>query len=152
MRHPVRIKYKDSRQYPVPESQKKKWGRTKLLIDCELCKAPIPKSRAEVDHKVEAGSLKTLEDVLQFIYRLLFVTWDDIRCLCKDCHAITTYATRHGISFQEAKIEKEVVAFGKLPAHQQEVKLVLLFGGPIGKTNAKQRKEYYRKYLKENNV
>jgi RNase P subunit RPR2 len=122
-----------------------------LLINCEICKEPTAKSKTEVDHKVEAGTLKTAQDVLQFIYRLLFISWEDLRVLCKECHAIVTYAARFNIPFQEAKIEKQVVAFCKQPAKQQIAELIS-YGfsqtTPLLR-NSEKRKECYRRHLKE---
>lgn len=151
-RHPIKITYKKSKEYPVPEDQKEKWGRAKLLINCEICGEPIAKSKTEVDHKVEAGTLKTAQDVVQFIYRLLFVSWEDLRVLCKECHAIVTYAARFKLPFREARIEKQIVAFCKKPAKQQIAELKG-YGFPPSTDNvgnAEKRKECYRRHLKEN--
>lgn len=147
-RHPIKNTYKTSKRYPITKDLKANFNsKVKFLINCELCQTPTVASKVEVDHKTDAGSLKSLEDVLQFIYRLLFISWEDIRCLCKDCHKIVTLASRLGLTFEEAKLEKQVIAFSKKPAAEQVAELRALGFAVNG--NVKYRKEYYRKYLKE---
>ena len=115
-RHPVRISYKNSREYPAPPGY---YGKAKKLVDCESCLTPTPKSYIEVDHIESAGSLRSLEDLFGFIQRLLIITWDDLRCLCKPCHEIITLAKKHNYSFEQAKLEKEVIVFKKKSAKEQ---------------------------------
>ena len=153
--HPVRTGYLKSKKYKWPGSVR---GDTRWLVDCEICHTPcyvyrrvdgkLLPTEIQVDHKHPSGSFKSKEDVLQFIYRLLFITWADLRCLCLPCHGIVTISQRLGISFEEAEIEKQVIDFAKKPAAEQvsELAAVGLFG-----SNAKQRKECYRKHLKELN-
>lgn len=86
---------------------------------CEICSVIKPmqnsdknkrtKTNFETDHIIPAGSFNDLEDLVGFFERLLFVTEDDLRILCKDCHRIITYAEKEGLSFEEAEITKEAI-------------------------------------------
>ena len=47
---------------------------------------------------------------------ILWVTFDDIRELCEDCHSEVTLSQKLGISLIDAKVEKKVIAICKQPA------------------------------------
>jgi hypothetical protein len=76
---------------------------------------------------------------------MLDVLYKDLEAVCKPCHSIITYSERMGISFEEAVIEKQVVAFGKLPAAKQK-EILNDFGKPYGST-VNDRKQAYREEL-----
>ena len=115
-RYPLKVDYKNSLSYPAPKGYT---GRAKQLIDCEVCGTPTAKSSIEVDHIIPCGSLRSMEDVGTFVGNLL-CSPDNMRCVCKDCHSVITHAERKGITFEEAKLDKEVIAFGKLPVDAQK--------------------------------
>lgn len=155
-RHPVRVNYLKQKRYKWPESVR---GDTRWLVDCELCSEPkyiyrridgvLQPSEIEVDHKLPSGSFKTMEDMVQFIYKLLFISFEDLRCLCKDCHGIVTLANKLGVTFEEAKIEKEVINFSRhMPAQRQCDLLEEMTGHSWKGSNAKDRKDSYRELLK----
>lgn len=60
----------------------------------------------QVDHKNPAGQLNKTEDIQGFVERLLYVTEEDLRLVCKDCNSALAYADKHGVSFKDAQIEK----------------------------------------------
>ena len=87
------------------------------------------------------------------MHKLMHINWDSIRVVCKDCHRIISYAERTGMTFEEAKLEKEVIAFTKLSIKVQDatihtlaIKLAVNYNCP---TNAKQRRAVYKKLLQE---
>lgn len=59
--------------------------RQKFEYQCSDCKDWFIEKMVEVDHIVEAGSLKSGDDVKGFIERL-FCEKDGLRVLCKPCH------------------------------------------------------------------
>jgi len=96
---------------------------------------------------VPAGSLTKTEDIQGFTERLLYVTEDDLRYICKPCHAIVTLSERRGISFEEAKVEKQVIEFGKGKAAEQYATLAEMGAGKI--TSARGRKDKYRELIND---
>lgn len=90
---------------PNPKGKKATvWGCT-----CKMCGEDHVMKDIQVDHIVEAGSLRSVEDIQGFVERLLFVTKDDLRVVCKECNAALNMANRQGISFEEARAEKAAI-------------------------------------------
>ena len=88
-------------------------GRRKFSIACEQCgKEYAMKERIEVesakkgimkdvlayqiDHKIDAGSLKSFADLSGFAARL-FCTPDELQILCYHCHSKKTYKKKGGL-------------------------------------------------------
>jgi len=65
--------------------------RTKFIYTCEICKGEFKGKEIEVDHIKPAGSLKCYEDLAGFVERL-FCEADNLRVICKECHAKVTKA------------------------------------------------------------
>lgn len=130
--HPTKIEFLQSKRYT-----KRIGNRPIYHIDCAICGEPTMLKSIEVNHKEKCGDIK--DD--GYLTRLLNVGFDDLEALCKPCHSIVTYSERQGISFEEAKIEKQVVAFGKLPAAKQKKVL--------GETTAKNKEERMNEYRKK---
>jgi len=107
MRHPVKLALLKEKRYRAPIGR---GGRDVWALCCSICQTEQPQSGCEVDHIHEAGSLKSVEDIQPFIERLAFVTPDDLRVVCKPCHKVLTYASRYGVSFEEAKKRKAEIA------------------------------------------
>lgn len=106
-RHPVKNLYIQNNRFKKQNAK----GRITWHLECEQCKKDTPQTKVNVDHLHPATvmGLKTEEDYGRFIFRLYYVTFDDIQILCKPCHDVKTYSERKGISFEEAAIEKQVV-------------------------------------------
>ena len=64
--------------------------RRKFEYQCAACEQWFMQKQVEVDHLVEAGSLKSYEDLPGFVERL-FTSPDKLQVLCKDCHKGKTY-------------------------------------------------------------
>lgn len=104
-RHPVKIAYKNSRRYkaPIGRNEKEVW-----CSDCEICGK---QSRdCEVDHKDGGYGFTDWDSFTNWQQRILLVSFDDIRELCKECHSVVSYAQSYNMSFEEAKCEKEAKA------------------------------------------
>lgn len=123
----------ERKQIPNPNPRGKKttvWGCT-----CRMCGNDFVMKDIQVDHIVEAGSLRSVEDIQGFVERLLFVTRDDLRVVCKECNSALAYASKQGITFAQAKAEKaalkiikekrdltELEKYGIIPARTQKAR------------------------------
>ena len=56
---------------------------------CATCGNYVKAAECEVDHKIEAGSLRSYEDLAGFVQRL-FVEKEGLELLCKQCHSLKT--------------------------------------------------------------
>ncbi len=63
---------------------------------CAECGNNFRDKDVEVDHKVQAGSLKGPEDLSGFVTRL-FCHADELQVVCKPCHKIKTAEERKKI-------------------------------------------------------
>lgn len=109
-------------------------------ITCNMCKKDFPLKEIEINHKKQCGSVKEAGYALN----MLDVSYSDLEALCKPCHSIVTYSERMGMSISDAAIEKDVIAFSKLPIPKQKE----ILGSFSKATNLKARKDEYRKILK----
>ena len=146
--YPLRTEFLDEQCREVTQEERgvKLFHRqTKKVGQCVYCSSWFPKSKLEVDHKTPSDGCNTLEKAEKFLWYCGGVLKDDMQLACKPCHKINTYAERQGLTFEEAKLEKEVVQFKKLKAKDQIELLSKL--GYSGK-NAAERIDLYRQYLK----
>lgn len=123
--------------------------RTKWLIKCEICQQLFKLSDIEVDHKHVGGSSFTkVSDFEAYFNNILMVNFDGLQILCKEDHSIKTLSESLGISFNDAKLEKEVIKICKLKA--SEVDKWLKDRGVVVVKNAEARRNAVRELLKEN--
>lgn len=100
--------------------------RTKWLIECNQCGNMFKVDEVNVDHVVGEFACTNREEFMSYLFSRLDVNFEDLQILCVDipkknhtgCHQIKTLSERMGITFEEAKIEKEVIAICKLKAAQ----------------------------------
>ena len=147
-RHPVKIEFIQENRFKAPLGKPTKSNPEGLVWACEcaLCGETVRQSECEVDHVGGNHSLKDVEDLRNFIEAIVFVNKKDLQMVDKECHRIKSYAERMGISFGEARLEKEVIAFGKKSV--QEQKDILLAKNPKANVNnAASRKEEYKRLL-----
>jgi hypothetical protein len=122
---------------PVGVNDKEVW-----VSDCEICGKQTRKT--EIDHIVEGGSFQDWQSYTEWSKRILWVTFEDIRELCVDCHAAITLSQRKGISFSDAVIEKATIAICN-----GDDKAWLIAKGHVPESNAKKRRDQIRKIIKE---
>lgn len=67
--------------------------RQKFEYECSQCKKCHPRKEVQIDHVVEAGSLRCADDLPGFVERL-FCEVDGLQVLCKKCHKVKTDASR----------------------------------------------------------
>lgn len=112
-RSPIKISFinKHRKRIPNPNPKgkvKEVWGAT-----CAICKQDFPINFVDVDHCKGNHSLLELSDIQTFIENIVLVAEDDLQFCCKNCHKIKTQSERKGISFEEARIEKEAIRICK---------------------------------------
>ncbi len=149
-RHPVKVSYMHNHRERVPLGRKTAKNPKGLVwgCRCEHCNQLFKQTECEVDHIEGAGSFKDWADFEAWMVKLMHINWDSIRVVCKTCHRIKSYAERYNITFEEAKLEKRVIAFTKLSPDSQTNKLGLYIGeGDY--SNAKKRRAAYKQYLQE---
>lgn len=74
----------------VSRPSKSENKRLKKEYRCKKCKNWFPRKLVEIDHVVEAGSLRCYEDIVPFIKRLTVEDVKAYQILCKKCHQIKT--------------------------------------------------------------
>ena len=148
-KHPVKLDFiKSNRvQIPNPNPKGKKatvWGAT-----CALTGNIVPISEIQVDHVVGGHSLKDISDIQAFIEAIVLVTEEDLQLVSKEAHAVKSYAEKQGITFEEALLEKKVIAFKKLSVAEQTNILQSLYDVATMKSlsNVAKRAEAYKQHL-----
>lgn len=109
------------KQIPNPSERGKRhiWG-----ADCSICKNTFPLKEIQIDHVTdETARLTEIEHIQECVEKLLLVTEEDLRVVCKECHSIVSHSQKMGCSFEEAAILKQIIAFGKLSAEEQAKEL-----------------------------
>lgn len=148
MKNPAKLEYIKKHRVRIPNPSPK--GRAKEVwgMQCEICKKYYKQADVQIDHINPAGRLNGREDIKGFVERLLFVDDSSIRALCKKCHSAISYSERKGISFEEAKIEKEAIAIMKKNSGKDWLK----DKGHTPASNAKKRREQIVEILRKTNV
>lgn len=142
---PMKHRYKATQMLPPPEGYT---GRGKKGSECALEGDWTMTSKLEVDHKDGNKSLRSEDDILPFIIHLLASNGDELQLVGKEAHRIKSYADRHGLTYEQAVREKEVIAFSKLTAQTQRAKLIEMGASDEQLRTAKNRKNAYRELLK----
>lgn len=138
-RHPIKLEYKKQRRYKAPVGRN---GKEVWVSDCEMCGCQSRK--CEVDHLDGGYGFSNWEEYTQWAKRILWVTFSDVRELCKVCHEAVTLSQRKNISIDEAKIEKVAIAFGKCSVDTQKELLEGEGIDPSLTSNAKKRREAFK--------
>lgn len=130
-RHPIKLEFIKRNRIPVPNPNPNGRKKTVFGMVCNRCKGefPMPVSRntksriekltgkpyipIEINHRTGAGTLTTKEDLGRFAANLLFVTFEDLEALCRECHGVVSYSQRYGVTEEEAELEKEVIRITK---------------------------------------
>ncbi len=98
--------------------------RQKVCYQCAKCKGLFSAKQVAVDHREECGVLSCWEDVQGFMQRL-FCEKDGLDILCHTCHDIKTYMFKHGVTEDEATLEKELIAIFKNENKDDIVQFIL---------------------------
>ncbi len=79
---------------------------------------------------------------MAFVKGIVLVSEDDLQLVCKPCHKAKSYSEKEGLSFEDALVEKQVIAAAK------ESQAWLLARGMVPASNAAKRREQIREVLK----
>jgi hypothetical protein len=141
--YPPKLDFKNKVCKPPPEGIE---TRAKTGAFCALSGEWVGKSKGEIDHKVGNVSLNDWEDLLPFVEHLcLRCEGDNLQLVTKEAHKIKSYAEKHNISYQEAKIQKETINICK-----GDEKEWLLERGITPASNAKKRRQQVLEELSKN--
>lgn len=150
-KHPVKINYIQAHRYKSNLGKKIKKNPNGMVwaCTCESCGGTFRQTDCQVDHIDGGYGFSDWEGFIEWQKRILWVSFDDIRIVCKGCHSIITHAQRKGISFDEAKLDKKVIEFGKLKVDKQKETLTDYGISSDEMSNATKRKEAYRRIINE---
>lgn len=148
-KNPVKLEFIKQNRIKIPNPNPK--GKVKEVWGgvCALTGETHVIGDMEVDHISGNHSLKTLDDLVPFVKGIVMVTLEDLQLVSKEAHKIKSYAEKQGISFEEAKIEKEVI---ELIKQKKDKEYCIEHNVPVQSTQALRRKaivEYKLKQLKE---
>jgi hypothetical protein len=138
-RSPIKLEYKKARRYKAPVGRNNK---EIFVSTCEICNKESNKT--EVDHILPGGSFNDWKTYTEWAKRILWVTFEDIRELCKECHEAVTLAHKKCISLDQARIEKKLIVIMKSTPSQKE--FLLAHGTTPGK-NRDERLHQIQKLL-----
>lgn len=141
--NPIKIKLLNKKRYQIPNPNPKGNRATVWGADCAMCGGTFPIKNIQVDHITPAGSLQEREDIQGFVERLLFITEDDLRLVCKGCNSALAYADKHGISYEEAVAIKKAIEICKTKKDKE----FLLEKGIEPESNAAKRRKQIEKEL-----
>ena len=103
-KHPVKLETIKHKRVRIRKENTKTgdgmvWGGV-----CECCGGEFQQKDLVVDHiRQDFASLKDVGDIQGFVEKMLIVSKDDLRIVCKGCHRVITHSQRKGVSFDEAK-------------------------------------------------
>ncbi len=115
MKSPTKLAYLYSKTIPDMDDS----TRTKWLVECECCGNRFKQTDVEIDHIKGCNPFSELRHFEEYFQSILMVGFDDLQILCKDCHATKTLQDKLGITFEEAVVEKQVIAICKNKADHQ---------------------------------
>lgn len=150
-KHPVKLEFIKKNRFKAPLGKKTVRNPDGMVwaCRCALTGEIVRQSDCQVDHIKGNHSLKTEEDIKDFIMSMVYVSENDLQMVSKEAHKVKSYAERQGIDFEEAQTEKEVIKFKKLSASNQQNELLRL--GLVVGSNSEQRINTYREYLLKRN-
>lgn len=114
-KHPVKLEYKRDCRFRAKLGVETKRNPSGMVfaIRCEICEKTVRESQSEVDHIQGGFGFQDWEGFTKWMRRMLYVGFDDIRILCKDCHSVVTHSQRYKLTFEQAKEHKKYAALKK---------------------------------------
>ena len=103
---------------------------------CAICGEQFGSGGIELDHLEGGNTNKSFSDAESFIKAIMFATPDDVQILCKDkhkvvnkkktlasfgCHSIKSLQEKVGCSFEEARVRKKHILYGKQKLFKDEL-------------------------------
>lgn len=122
LKHPVKLEFIKNNRERIPNPNPRGKVDTVWGGRCNVCKNLFVQSKLAVDHIREfSASLKDIEDIQTFVELITLVTEADLQFVCKDCHENISYSQKHGCSFEEARVRKKHILYGKEKAFKREL-------------------------------
>ena len=87
-RYPVKFEVLNSARRSAKNNPRAKWE-----FHCKQCEGWFLNKDVEIDHIIPCGTLRSYEDLPQFVEKL-FCGADDLRVVCKPCHKLITKAEK----------------------------------------------------------
>jgi len=123
--YPPRNDFKRGKLVPNFDGSGVTSKRVKSVGQCQICNEWFANSSLQVDHIQQAGGIgNSWEGYFNWMYDLL-ADKDNMQLVCKPCHLVKTHADRLGVSFDEARIKKEVIRFSKMDEESQRSVLII---------------------------
>ena len=127
---------------------------------CSICKGYFSSDEVEVDHKDSGGDrhFETMAEAPEYARGILDVCHDDLQILCSDkevgCHPIKSHAERYGMTFEDARVDKECIRWeNSNKGVKVQRGLLKSFGIPDTELlKGKDIRKAYFNYLKEKNL
>ena len=122
LKHPVKLEFIKNNRERIPNPNPRGKVDTVWGGRCNVCKNLFVQSKLAVDHIREfSASLKGIEDIQTFVELITLVTEDDLQFVCKDCHENISYSQKNGCSFEEARVYKKHILYGKEKRFKEEL-------------------------------
>lgn len=151
-KHPIKLEYiqRNRKRVPNPVEKNRKrfpevWG-----MECEICHKDCLQKDIEIDHIGDNCSFTGIHDVEKYVAHLYLIDYSSIRACCKNCHSIVSHSQNEGISFEEAKVAKEIIRLMK-KENKQEMLEILSQNGYTNCTNDTKRKAALKEIFSKEN-
>lgn len=113
-KNPIKLKFIKENRERIPNPNPRGRVETVWGGKCNVCDKLFAQSALQVDHvRSDFNKLSSLDGLQEYITSMALVTKDELQLVCKPCHGIISHSQRKGITFEEAKIEKEIIALCK---------------------------------------
>ena len=113
-KNPIKIKFIKENRQRIPNPNPRGRVETVWGGECNVCKNLLPQSDLQVDHRrSDFNKLSDINGLQEYVENMALVSKDELQLVCKPCHGIISHSQRKGISFEEARIEKEIIALCK---------------------------------------
>lgn len=139
MKCPMKLAFVASKRVPdySPDTR-----RASMYI-CNICKEGFSLTEVQCDHIEGEHEFTRLDQLVDFANKRFMVGYKDLQVLCIPCHQLKTHAERHGLTLEEAKIDKEVITISKAKQSKQWLEERNI----VPAKNEEQRKQQIREVL-----
>ncbi len=110
-KHPVKLEFIKENRFKAPLGKKTTRNPDGMVwaCKCSLTGEVHRQTDCQVDHIQGNHSLKSEDDLKEFIMSMVYVTKQDLQMVSKEAHKIKSYSEKQGITFEEARAEKKSI-------------------------------------------